>query len=732
MKFKTFKIKFFLVILASVLFNSCEFFTTLFNPKWNEPIHDWFDEYTNTAAIEKEELSQESYSDDAGHRVINSNTDLDIYFYLRNPQCYRLKLEGVSEEMTDGYDEEWIPSDLTSSEYVFDIDSVNRDVVGIYQTDLTTIWLHIPQTALVSYDEGKVISPTIYITEPKSGREFTPFVLDLYCNSVPPDIYNLTVLNDSNNYFALAFDMPSKEELKMRHKDICAVEIDGVSYECSIDEDGNYSFTDDRFTYSYKVSYSALNGKVYEHNDRSVYFDTRDVFEETEKEYSLVLKDKAGLFSSANANTTITKLKMPELYDAEKNQIEYESSIAVPFISGKDYSQVNIKAPVKDHLGDAINGDALVSYKLFYGKSSVAVLRDSGTFTGEKTFDLIAGTWRIEASATLLNYDKSSLAGATVRAVDSCIYISSADGDDINGEGTMLFPYKTFDAAYADINDRNDDTVDYILRICGSFDNIQIPSDLIAKSVKIEGGTLDTAGETFVPGSTDIETLVCNKTTILKNVSVGDKLTVPGGVSVTLGSNAVIKDCDVSGALRFDNNSYVSGSTKIISSGNLEIIGELMGNTISPSNYVAVITPDAYEVGRRIFELTDYYLDNYRKFNLVQDSSTPDTNWSIASDGTLKQVIEEQIIITPIFADCDGITVTYDETQNPIVFTAESGFDSYVWKFDGEILDEHGAVYTLDTSALVSGVYDIVLLATKTNEQGNTVYYSYHLQIKKN
>lgn len=71
----------------------------------------------------------------------------------------------------------------------------------------------------------------------------------------------------------------------------------------------------------------------------------------------------------------------------------------------------------------------------------------------------------------------------------------------------------------------------------------------------------------------------------------------------------------------------------------------------------------------------------------------------------------------------------YNADNESFTFTAEEGFDTYLWKYDGS---EAGSSKTFTTPALtLPGVYDVILLATKT-VNGQKKYYFYHNQIKYN
>lgn len=115
-------------------------------------------------------------------------------------------------------------------------------------------------------------------------------------------------------------------------------------------------------------------------------------------------------------------------------------------------------------------------------------------------------------------------------------------------------------------------------------------------------------------------------------------------------------------------------------------------------------------------------------FNFAKTKITKDTvlyaGWKVKVAGGLD-------IELPI-AEYEYITVlgpVYNADNESFTFTAEEGFDTYLWKYDGS---EAGSSNTFTTPALtLPGVYDVILLATKT-VNGQKKYYFYHNQIKYN
>ena len=59
----------------------------------NEPVKEFFKEYTETAQVSRYELSQSPVMDSNGSQNVTSNQDLTIYYYLINPQQYTLNTQ---------------------------------------------------------------------------------------------------------------------------------------------------------------------------------------------------------------------------------------------------------------------------------------------------------------------------------------------------------------------------------------------------------------------------------------------------------------------------------------------------------------------------------------------------------------------------------------------------------------------------------------------------------------
>lgn len=84
---------------------------------FNEPVREYFDYYTNNAAIESVSIPKAigTYN---GMPVIDSSDNVEVYFTLRNPKNYKLRFEFFSDPSTSAIPEfspEQDPLNLSNS-----------------------------------------------------------------------------------------------------------------------------------------------------------------------------------------------------------------------------------------------------------------------------------------------------------------------------------------------------------------------------------------------------------------------------------------------------------------------------------------------------------------------------------------------------------------------------------------------------------------------------------------
>lgn len=180
------------ILAATVLtlFSACDSPSS----SWEEPVRDYFDKYTNTAAIEKQEISFQTQKDNSGTTCIPSDGNKTVTFYLRNPRQYTLNIDfpNATED-----------SDIT----------VEQDM-----QDKTIIRLTYSQDYLLAHEGGQQIGGTIYLTESETLREFDPYSFSLKCNTPPPGVKGATVQKDGSNKHVVCFYLPTDQLSSPRHQ----------------------------------------------------------------------------------------------------------------------------------------------------------------------------------------------------------------------------------------------------------------------------------------------------------------------------------------------------------------------------------------------------------------------------------------------------------------------------------------------------------------------------------
>lgn len=194
----------FSTLLAATLifiFSGCK------NPSsdsWEEPVHDYFDKYTNTAAIEKHEMGIASAKDKFGASCIPSDGDQTVTFYLRNPRNYTLDMTFNGPEGCVGPIQ----------------DTEDKSVVRITY----------PQGVLFANEAGGSIGGTITVKEHETQREFDPYSFSLKCNTPPPSVTGQAVLVSSSNsqHYFVCFYLPTTELSEPSHSpDTHSIIIEG-------------------------------------------------------------------------------------------------------------------------------------------------------------------------------------------------------------------------------------------------------------------------------------------------------------------------------------------------------------------------------------------------------------------------------------------------------------------------------------------------------------------------
>ena len=157
---------------------------------WEEPVAEYFDKYTNPAAIEKHEISCGYEKDAGGTSCISSYGNKTVSFYLRNPRKYNLR---------------------TSFSTLGDEITVSQST-----SDKSVIYVTYPESYLIENDCGGSIGGTISLQEEETLREFESYTFSLKCNTPPPSVKG-PMVNAADSKYIVCFYMPTTELGSQRH-----------------------------------------------------------------------------------------------------------------------------------------------------------------------------------------------------------------------------------------------------------------------------------------------------------------------------------------------------------------------------------------------------------------------------------------------------------------------------------------------------------------------------------
>ena len=162
----------------------------IFNPSYDDPVKEFFQKYTDSAAIEISEYTSSIGKSASGTDCFESNGDKSIFFFLRNPQGYNLKFSYTFDhpEIASTF------SDYESLGYVsFVLSNAKLDLTLVFSKEFLNK-IEMGEVQVKDSDGNptgeiiKDISGTINIYEAETLRAFQPYHVSVIANSAPPRI----------------------------------------------------------------------------------------------------------------------------------------------------------------------------------------------------------------------------------------------------------------------------------------------------------------------------------------------------------------------------------------------------------------------------------------------------------------------------------------------------------------------------------------------------------------
>lgn len=479
------------LLLSTLLFTSCNF-ETLFNPSWNDPVKDYFEDYTNTASVGEYVISpDDTVTDKNGYLCIPYTRDHTITFYLCNPQLYEftrdenLFLELAGETET---------SSLASSSLI----TIAQD-----SEDTAIVTMTIPSDFLKANPVGADISPEVTLYHPVSQADFGTFnKLKLSSNSPPPQPSGAVVVqtNESPSKWVVCFNLPEASVINNYHSDLESLVINNVTYPITLSS-GTISYDSSQSVVTTSTptntTANAKTGLTFTSNGQSTYILTGDTADENNKIYSVKLLDRAGLYTNFTVSAQGYKLTSPGAYQTD------DTDYASAFTSGTETkntvsqnddgsAQITLHAlantlsvtytdtdgneqTVDSQEYDA--SDASIVYEVYSDAACTSLVSNGeiSGLTGKATIP--AGTSYVKALVRKPLYVDSDPVIWYCRSICSKLFVSSS-GDDDENTGSKAKPFKTIQKALNIFEDGVDEG-DY-----SSGDSLQVIllSDITADS----------------------------------------------------------------------------------------------------------------------------------------------------------------------------------------------------------------------------------------------------------
>lgn len=262
---------------------------------YNLSLEDFLKEWTETARVAESRISPEPvYKDSYAH--IASGEDTLITYKLVNPQNYDLK-ETLSWENEN--------SPVSGTDYYLEQDFNDKNI----------LYLTLKKDFLEGLDgTGAKISPSLTLTEPKSGRTFGTYSVPALVNSAPPAVILPVVLRTDGDAgdetYVICFNLPDMTGI---HRDVKTLKI-GSPYErtYTVNTDGTLSGGGTELTKTYNTGWQPVteNGAKFigDTNKRFVGIVTDVPLSGDLTSFTLSLVDEYGLSTSVTASTRASKL----------------------------------------------------------------------------------------------------------------------------------------------------------------------------------------------------------------------------------------------------------------------------------------------------------------------------------------------------------------------------------------------------------------------------------------
>lgn len=380
MKRKFSSIFFYILTLVSIFgFNSCA-------DHINEPVKEFFKEYTETAQVSRYELSQSPVMDSNGSQNVTSNQDLTIYYYLINPQQYTLNTQ-LKKAAEEGFSE---TRSITQSE--------DKYILSYFipKADLKTMEL-----------AGGSFSPSLRLIEEFTRRDFGIYPIALKVNTPPPQVLSITFYKNSSNCYVIYFNLPGTNQTNSSkiHKDLNALKINGNTFPLSVGIDGIITFAEgsgvkpctaiDTGHTAYITGLDFVPSKDASIAQSFYYVTDVQTKEKDSTVYSFTLTDRLGLSTVTNGSPTAEKLGNALIY-CGADIVADGASLAV-----NSKNQTTIAVRPQAMAGSFVTSNATVNYIIERKEEGGDFTEvDYGSQNGGIEVTLTSGVYRITTTVS--------------------------------------------------------------------------------------------------------------------------------------------------------------------------------------------------------------------------------------------------------------------------------------------------------------------------------------------
>ena len=498
---------------------------------YEEPVRDYFEEYTETAAIGRMENPNKTARDSSAIDCITSDGDKTLIFYMRNPKKYRLNVQFLCD-----------PDEST----------VEPAQVQLVQNDgeRTILRLTYRQSFLLEHEGGLPIGGTITLQESTTLRSFNSFSYKLKCNSPPPAVKGLLMQNapkesGSGQEYILCFFMPTDLLASPTHNmDTHYLHINDVKLEVGSSEYNSLLSTAEPSG----LEPSIENGPAFDASRApsgysAMYYRTGISITDASITYDMLITDDDDLSSAkAACNNKTEKLEVPVLKKMDGTVIAENTSTAPLELFLDDdtgAADLNLFAPAETTSGSSV-GDVTVRYTISKISGDETVTEKSAR--GNARVQIFkCGSYKITAFAEKSRYMESESVSRYVK-VKRTPYIYVAENASVaDGNGTKAKPFKGITQAAEAIDELDDD----------SSRSIYI---YVKGSVK-GSGTISSTVNTAKGEKIYIQNAPGTTSAILDGNNSGSTLTIETSVPIT------IKDVQITGANKAGYNAGLAMSS---------------------------------------------------------------------------------------------------------------------------------------------------------------------------